>query len=120
MDETTWAGAVDAAREVRVVVLAETGTVRTPIWIVGAGGAAYVRSYRAEAGQWYRYVRSAGRFVLEIAGEDVEVDPVAIDDTGVLAAVSDAYLHKYAGEAETDDMVRPAVVATTLRLDPVA
>lgn len=118
MDLAEFGAAAEREKEVRVVVPGTTPEVRTPIWIVNVAGTAYVRSYKAGEGHWYRSVREANRFVLEIAGTDVAVEAEAVTDAHRLAEVSDAYRMKYAGEAETPDMVTDAVAATTLRLTP--
>ncbi len=119
MEPSRFRDAAADAIEVGVVVRSEDTQARTPIWIVALGDSAYVRSYRATGGRWYQHVLSSGTFPLEIDGEEVLVRLEAVEDAETLEAVSAAYLTKYANEAETPDMVSPAVVATTLRLDPV-
>ena len=118
MDLAEFGASAEREKEVRVVVPGTAPEVRTPIWIVNVKGTAYVRSYKAGEGHWYQNVREASRFVLEIAGTDVAVVAEPVADADLLAEVSDAYRTKYAGEAETPDMVADAVAATTLRLTP--
>jgi len=76
-------------------------------------------SYRAEHGRLYRTCTPRRPFPLELGGELVSVRPDPVHDADVLEEVSKAYLAKYDGEPELDDMVSPPVIATTLRLVPV-
>lgn len=118
MDSSSFRSAARQAVEIRVVLTHDGDETRTPIWIVTDGESVFVRSYRAEEGHWYQQVRRERRAVIELDGDDVEVRAEPVSDPVVLAAVSDAYLDKYAGQPETPDMVSPAVVATTLELVP--
>jgi hypothetical protein len=119
VDSSAFLGAATADREVRVVVRAEHGEVRTPIWIVTVGPDAFVRSYRAEQGRWYQQVHILEAFPLELGGELVSVRPDPVHDANMLERVSDAYLTKNDGEPELAAMVSPSIIATTLRLVPV-
>ncbi len=119
VDSSAFLGAATADREVRVVVRAEQGEVRTPIWIVTVGPNAFVRSYRAGRGRWYQQVHVLEAFPLELGDEIVSVRPDPVHDAHMLEAVSNAYLTKYDGEPELAAMVSPTVIATTLRLVPV-
>ena len=119
MESSAFVNAAANAREVRIVVRTEQPEVRTPIWIVTVGPDAFVRSYRAEQGQWYQNVHTSEAFPLELDGELVSVRPEPVHDAHVLEEVSKAYLAKYEGEPELADMVSAACIATTLRLVPV-
>lgn len=110
-----------ATEEIRAVTSDGTETHRTPIWIVVVAGKCYVRSYRAQAGRWYQEALARPEMAIEIAGEDVAVLAVPVgDDEATVAAVSGAYLEKYATAAETPDMVRDEALPTTLELRPIA
>jgi len=119
MDNSTFLDAAAKVREVRVVVRTRQGEVRTPIWIVVVGREVFVRSYRADGGQWYQHVTSSESFPLELRGELVSVRTEPEHDAQRLEEISEAYLAKYAGEPEVADMVSSPVVATTLRLVPI-
>ncbi len=80
MDSSAFLGAATADREVRVVVRAEQGEVRTPIWIVTVGPNAFVRSYRAERGRWYQQVHVLEASPLELGDEIVSVRPDPVHD----------------------------------------
>ena len=87
---------------------------RIPIWAVVVDDEAYVRSYRGERGAWYRRALRDGRMTLE--GVDVRVEPV--EDGALNARISDAFRAKYGAQSpeSTEAMVKPEIVATTLRL----
>lgn len=114
MDASAFAAAANREREIRVEDPVDLKKV--PIWIVTVDDAVYIRSYRARAGRWYQHVSGARQFEIEIGGEIVPVRPEAVSDPDELAAVDESYSTKYAGEAETAEMVTPDVAATTTRL----
>jgi len=116
VDAASFLAAAQTTQEVRVVVQGADEEVRTPIWIVTGGGSVFIRSYRAGEGRWYQHVLAVKTFPLEIAGKDVTVQAEPATAPAILEEVSAAYLAKYPNEAETPDMVKPPVVATTLRL----
>ena len=100
----------DRTREVHVAGPSK----RIPIWAVVVDDEAYVRSYRAERGAWYRRALRDGRITLE--GVDVRVEPER--DSALNERISDAFRAKYgARSSATEAMVTPEVVATTLRLE---
>jgi hypothetical protein len=119
MDVTRFREAAKSEREVRVVVASDGEERRTPIWIVTSGDSVFVRSYRATAGEWYQHVTAQPSFPLEISGEVVNVKHERVEDGDTLAAVDRAYMSKYPTDAETPDMLTPAVAQTTLRLEPL-
>ncbi len=88
------------------------------IWVVVADGAAYVRSVRGPQGKWYVAARADGRATLEVDDRQLPVHVTAIDDKAAVAAVSQAFLTKYARSSYAQSMVAPATLPTTLRLDP--
>ena len=88
------------------------------IWVVVADGAAYVRSVRGPRGKWYVAARADGQATLEVDGRQLPVRLTPIDDKAEVAAVSHAFLTKYARSSYAHAMVAPAILPTTLRLDP--
>ena len=88
------------------------------IWAVVVGDAAFVRSVRGPAGKWYKALAADGRATLEINGRLVPVRAIAVSDAPTLAAVSAAYLQKYASSPYAQSMVKPETLPTTLRLEP--
>jgi hypothetical protein len=110
---------LDKAREIAVRTPRRDGsTASTPIWVVVVDGEAYVRSWRAERGAWYRRARADGAFGLSVGGRtiDVRVEPATGDELN--RRISDAFWAKYGARApgSTEEMVTPEVSATTLRL----
>jgi hypothetical protein len=89
-----------------------------PIWVVVVDGDAYVRSYRAERGAWYRRALADGRLTIVADGRELDfgVEPVAGEE--INGRVSDAFQAKYGKRSprSTEAMVSPEVVRTTLRL----
>jgi hypothetical protein len=113
--------ALDRAVEVEMVTPRRDGSLsRRPIWVVVTDGEAYVRSYRAESGAWYRRARREGHAAVGLGGRTIEVglEPATDDDTN--RKVSDAFNAKYAERSPgpTATMVNEEVSRTTLRLTP--
>jgi hypothetical protein len=105
--------------EIQLSTQRQDGSLRAsvPVWIVRLGSALYVRSYRGQAGNWYRHAQRHPIGHIRAVGVDRDIefhepggsDPKAIDD---------AYRTKYGRSSYTDTMVREDVAATTLRLLP--
>lgn len=114
---------IAAARELRIAVERTDGAPRrwTPVWVVSANGAVYVRSwYRRDTG-WFGHAVRSHRARIQVPGLEVDV---AIEDVGAGPAelrkrVDAAYLDKY-GRSGSSSMVEAAAAATTLRLSPGA
>jgi hypothetical protein len=110
------------AAEVQLSTTRADGTLRpfVPVWIVRIGNALYVRSYRGQAGAWYRHARHDPHGHLLGDGIDRSVDFATPDDVAI-GIVDDAYRAKYGrrgGGSYVQAMTRPYVAATTLRLSP--
>jgi hypothetical protein len=105
--------------EIDIVVPApDRPAVRTPIWIVEVDGDLYVRSWKGEAGIWYRRARRHGTGSIVAAGREHQVRLTAVDDPGLNAQVDEAYRSKYGKSSYTQAMLRPPATTTTMRLDP--
>jgi hypothetical protein len=87
-----------------VVPVPDRPAVRTPIWIVEVDGDLYIRSFKGEAGIWYRRARRHGTGSIVAAGREHQVD--------------EAYRRKYGKSSYTQAMLRPPATTTTMRLDP--
>ncbi len=109
---------LDAAQELEIAVERADGSSRrwTPIWVVCAGGQAYVRTwYRRDTG-WFGEALRSRRARIRVPGLEAEV---TLEDLGaqVTSDIDAAYRNKYTGGG-TDAMVTAEAAATTLRLDP--
>jgi hypothetical protein len=107
--------------ELRVTMGSGAETSR-PIWIVVVDGDAYVRSYRGEAGAWYRRVRRGVAAQLGVDGNTLDVRFEPVERGPIDARVSDAYDHKYGARmpGPTQAMLTDEVIATTLHVSPAA
>jgi hypothetical protein len=113
----------DTLRELRGV---HEVTIRTekqpntavPIWVVTAGDEVYVRSVKGPSGRWYRDLAAGGSATVEFAGRRVPVRATQVNDTAAIERASREYLNKYQPSPYAPSIVRPEVLATTLRLEP--
>lgn len=109
------------ADELDIAALRPDGTLRKPvtIWVVRVGNELYVRSYRGQAGKWYRGTQArregriwAGGMEKDVRFED-ETDPRIQDQ------IDAAYQTKYRNAAEyVPPMLTPEARGTTIRLVP--
>jgi hypothetical protein len=110
---------LDAAIEIQARTPRRDGSTSSrPIWVVVSDGEAYVRSYRGDAGAWYRRAKADGTLTLVVDGTEVRATAEPVEDDEVNARVSDAYREKYSARSPgpTETMVNDEVSATTLRL----
>ena len=115
--------ALGERREIQMITSRRDGSnASRPVWSVVVDGQAYVRSYRGPSGAWYRRALADGRAAIAVDGETIEVSAEPEHDDELNRRISDAFQSKY-GEtspAPTEAMVRPEVVATTLRLTTIS
>jgi len=110
---------LDAAIEVDARTPRSDGSTSSrPIWVVVAGGDAYVRSYRGMSGAWYRRATADGELTLMVDGDEVRATAEPVVDDDVNDRVSEAYRDKYGDRSpgSTETMVNDEVRRTTLRL----
>jgi len=109
------------ADELMITTFRADGSLRppTPIWVVHAGDAVYVRSYRGRASSWFRRTLAAGRADIRAGGVQRETTVEEPDDSPH-AEIDEAYRSKYAryGNTYVAPMVAPEARAATLRLLP--
>jgi len=106
-------------REIDVVVPApDRPVLRTPVWIVAVDGSLYVRSWKGDAGRWYRRARRyrTGAIVTARGEHAVRFEPAGEPELD--AAIDQAYLDKYGDSPYATAMIDPPAAGTTLRLDP--
>jgi hypothetical protein len=93
---------------------------RTTIWIVPAKDGVYVRSVKGKKGRWYQEAIANPHVTIRVGQRKVTARAEPEHNPAVIREVSAAYRQKY-GERwpnETEPMVRPSVLPTTLRLAP--
>ena len=97
----------------------DTRVHRTRIWIVvdETNGAVFVRSVRGEKGNWYQRLQANPTADIIVGDEDVPVHAtnVGADEN---ALVSELLKRKYPADQHLFAILRPEVVAATLRLEP--
>ena len=111
---------IDAARELQIAVRRSDGSLRpwVPIWVVCAGGQAYVRTwYRRDTG-WFGHALRSRQARIRVPGveADVTIEDIGDASTQVTADLDAAYRTKYGG-GEAGSMVTATAAATTLRLN---
>ena len=117
--DTQAAAHLGGVNEVTVVVPAPgRPAVRAPIWIVTVDGALYVRSWKGEAGIWYRRARRYARGSIVAAGHEHPVRFVPAAEPGLDARIDQEYLRKYGRSPYSQAMTQPPAAGTTLRLEP--
>jgi hypothetical protein len=111
---------LDRAMEVEIETLRPDGMPRmTPIWLIVDRGEAFVRSWKGDRGYWYQgALDSPDNVTLHVAGRAIPVRVIPATDDKSIDRCSIALERKYAGDPATPAMVRPAVLGTTLRLEP--
>ena len=88
------------------------------IWVVVADDEVFVRSWRGDKGRWYRDLAAGGPATLEFAGRRSAVQALPATDPGAIARASQEFLRKYQRSTHAQEMVRPEILPTTLRLEP--
>ena len=90
-----------------------------PIWIVVVDGVPYVRSVRGPSGRWYRELLASGDGAVVAGAERTPVRATHDRSAKAIEAVSAALRKKYSRSGQSlQSMLRPAVLDTTVRLDP--
>ena len=89
-----------------------------PIWVVRVGDELYVRSWRGDAGAWYRAAKARRGGRISSGGVERDVEFSDAEDA-VNDAVDAAYRDKYARyPSYVEPMVTAQARATTLQLVP--
>jgi hypothetical protein len=112
-------GVLNESVEIDLLTPRRDGSIsRRPIWVVVVDGDAYVRSYRAARGAWYRRVLVDGEATIAFASRSIDVGMEPAQDPDLNRRVSDAFQAKYGERSpgSTEAMLSPEVSDTTLRL----
>ncbi len=103
--------------EVAIRTEKHAGTAIT-IWAVVSGADVFVRSVRGAKGRWYRDLASGGPATLEFDGQQLAIKAIPATDADLIERASQEFLAKYRSSPYAASIVRPEVLATTLRLEP--
>lgn len=110
---------IDSTAEPIIETRSGDRVYRTVIWAVVDNAAVYVRSFLGAEGRWYQRAIATSEVVLECGDSRIEARAVSATDDDSVAAASDGFRRKYRKGRSRDAMVRPEVLNTTMRLDPV-
>jgi hypothetical protein len=112
---------IGSATELEIAVHLTGGTRGswTPIWVVSAEGAVFVRTWYRRSSGWYGRILRTERARVRVPGVELGVRAVDVgaQPPELRAVVDDAYRGKYGGTS-SDRMVGDEAAATTLRLIP--
>ena len=110
----------DETNVVEIETLSANGTKHAvKIWIVVVGGVPYVRSVRGPQGRWFRELVARGEGAVVAHGKRTAVKATHDRTQAAIDGTSDALSRKYKGSGQPlASMLRPAVLDTTVRLDP--
>ena len=111
---------LDQSEEVEIETPRPDGSVRgTIIWIMVEGAEVFVRSVRGERGYWFQAATQPGAQVAVVVDDQhIAVTVEAATDARSISACNRALERKYAGDPSLASMLVPAVLGTTLRLEP--
>ncbi|BBH67666.1 hypothetical protein ACTI_43510 [Actinoplanes sp. OR16] len=93
--------------------------VRVPIWVVTVGADLYVRSWKGDAGVWYKRARRYGTGAIVAGGTERAVRFTPVADPALEEAIDAAFRAKYGSSEYTEAMINPPAAGTTMRLDEV-
>jgi hypothetical protein len=89
------------------------------IWVVVGDSDVFIRSVRGPKGRWYRTAAADGQAALEVGDRSFPVRVTAATDDASIERASREFLAKYSPSPYAPMMVRPEVLMTTLRLEPL-
>ena len=88
------------------------------VWAVVLDDAVFVRSARGARGRWYSDLAGGDTAAVEAGAHRIAVRATQVDDPATIERVSGEYRRKYGSSPYLQSVLRPEVVATTLRLAP--
>jgi hypothetical protein len=113
---------IAAAEELELAAVREDKTLGAPvtIWVVRVGDDLYVRSWKGNAGAWFRATQVCHAGHIGAGGVGKDVTFVAEADDDVNDRIDAAYRTKYRrhGGRYVDPMVAPLARAATIKLVP--
>lgn len=88
------------------------------IWVAVADGEVFVRSWLGTKGRWYKDLAAGGPATLEFANRRLAVQAIPASDPHAVARATNEILRKYQRSSHAQEMVRPEILPTTMRLEP--
>ena len=108
-------------KEIRVETRSPAGEVhRTIVWPLVHDGVVYLRSFKGPTGRWYREALADPEVALLFDRRRLPARAIPATDAASVEACSEALREKYRRSYSLEAMLVPAVLATTLRIEPVA
>jgi hypothetical protein len=105
-------------KELQILAGAKLDKTAT-IWIVVTEGDVFIRSFLGPKGRWYKTAIADGRATLEVAETKIPVRVIPATDADLIERASREFIAKYSPSPYAQQMVRPEVLMTTLRLEPL-
>ena len=107
-------------KEIEIETRSASGEVhRTIIWPLVRDGVVYLRSYKGPSGRWYREAVADPDVAFVSDGVRIEGRAVPATDPASVEACSQALRQKYRRSYSLEAMLVPAVLPTTLRIEPI-
>ncbi|HUQ44354.1 MAG TPA: DUF2255 family protein [Candidatus Limnocylindria bacterium] len=107
-------------KEIEIETRSASGEVhRTIIWPLVRDGVVYLRSYKGPSGRWYREALADPGIALVSDGTRIEGRAIPAPDAASIEACSQALRDKYRRSYSLGAMLTPAVLPTTLRIEPI-
>ncbi|MEO8272620.1 MAG: DUF2255 family protein [Chloroflexota bacterium] len=111
--------ALAAAEEIEIETRAADGTIhRAIVWPLVRDGVAYLRSFKGPSGRWYREALADPSVSVLVDGRRLAARAEHAPDPASVEACSKALAEKYAASYSLAAMLAPAVLPTTVRLEP--
>jgi len=114
---------IGAADELEITTIRRDGTARlpVPIWVIRVGDELYIRSYRGQAGIWFKDTQARPEGHIQAGGVDKDVSFTMEFDPAINDQIDAVYRSKYRHSAQyVPPMLTPEVRATTIKLVPLA
>jgi hypothetical protein len=107
--------------EIRVETRSQAGdTHKTIVWPLVRHGVVYLRSYKGPSGRWYREALADPEIALLFDRRRLPARALPATDAASVEACSAALRDKYRRSHSLEAMLAPAVLPTTLRIEPAA
>ncbi len=93
---------------------------RTVIWLVVDDDDVLVRSVRGLGGRWFQRALADPEVSLRVGDTRFRFSAIAASDPETIERMSEGLRRKYRKGRSLDSMLRPQVLETTLRLEPIS